>query len=223
MKKDIDILIPTYNESGNIKKTVLDLKEKGYINITILDAQSEDDTVKITQKLGCKILIDENKKMGFGHSVINGINLSEKKYCCVFDADGSFDSNSIEIMINELNKGNEFVFCSRYLGGKKSQDDTKVTRFGNFFFTKLIRAIYGFNTTDVLFLFCISKTETFKKLNLKSKDFTICTEILIKAYQNFKCKEIFSQEKKREYGTSKVNKILDGLKILQNIFKLYFF
>ncbi len=58
MKKDIDILIPTYNESGNIKKTVLDLKEKGYINITILDAQSEDDTVKITQKLGCKILID---------------------------------------------------------------------------------------------------------------------------------------------------------------------
>ena len=59
----------------------------------------------------------------------------------------------------------------------------------------------------------MSETKNFKKLNLKSNDFRICTEILIKANKNFRCKEIFSKESKREYGTSKVNKIYDGLKI----------
>jgi len=222
MKDDIEILIPTFNEEGSIEKTVIDLKNNGYNFITILDAQSEDNTVNIAKNLGCKIIIDENKKMGFGYSVINGINNSNKKYCCIFDGDGSFDSNSISLMSEELARGLDFVFCSRYLGGKKSDDDTFITEFGNFFFTKLIRILFKFNITDALFLYCISETEKFKKLKLTSYDFRICTEILIKAHKIFLCKEIFSKERKREFGTSKVNKILDGLKLLQNIF-IHFF
>ena len=58
--------------------------------------------------------------------------------------------------------------------------------------------------------------------NLKRKDFTICTEFLVKCYRNFKCKEILSKERKRLYGSSKVNKFLDGLKVLINILSLYF-
>ena len=222
MKENIEILIPTFNEEGNIEKTIKDLKNNGYNFITILDAQSDDNTTSIAKNLGCKIIVDENKKMGFGHSVINGINNSDKKYCCIFDGDGSFDSNSISLMSKELTEGSDFVFCSRYLGGKKSDDDTVITEIGNFFFTKLIRIFFKFNITDALFLYCISETEKFKKLKLTSNDFRICTEILIKAYKSFSCKEIFSKERKREYGTSKVNKISDGLKLLQNIFILYF-
>ena len=59
------------------------------------------------------------------------------------------------------------------------------------------------------------------KLNLQQGDFTICTELLIKSYKNFKCKEILSKERKRLYGISKVNKIIDGVKILINILVLY--
>ena len=88
------------------------------------------------------------------------------------------------------------------------------------YFNPLI--FFKFNITEALFLYCISETEKFKKLKLTSNDFRICTEILIKAYKSFSCKEIFSKERKREYGTSKVNKISDGLKLLQNIFILYF-
>ena len=48
---NIEILIPTYNEAGNIKKTIIELNEKGFFNITILDAQSEDNTVEIASSL----------------------------------------------------------------------------------------------------------------------------------------------------------------------------
>jgi len=36
---NIEILIPTYNEEGNIENTVSDLKKNGFNNITVLDAQ----------------------------------------------------------------------------------------------------------------------------------------------------------------------------------------
>ena len=105
MKNEIEILIPTYNEQGSIKNTIHDLKENGYFNITILDAQSEDNTVKIAESEGCKIIIDKSKKIGFGHSLINGFNNSKSKYCCIFDGDGSFDAKSINQMFNFLLNG----------------------------------------------------------------------------------------------------------------------
>ena len=119
MNNNIEILIPTFNEEGNIEKTIKDLQNKNFNFITILDAQSEDKTVEIAKKLGCKILIDPQKKMGFGYSLISGINNSDKKYCCVFDGDGSFDFNSLTKMYEEIQNGNDFIFCSRYLGGEK--------------------------------------------------------------------------------------------------------
>jgi len=219
---NIEILIPTYNEEGNIENTVSDLKKNGFNNITVLDAQSEDDTVKIAKKLNCKVIVDEKKKMGFGHSLINGFKASTSEYCCIFDGDGSFDSEAIFRMYKEIKDKNDFVFCSRYLGGNKSDDDTIVTKFGNTFFTYLIRILFNFKTTDVLFLYTLSRTDNYKFLKLDSLDFRICTEILIKAHKNFRCVEVFSKEKKRQHGESKVNKILDGLKFLQNIFKYFF-
>ena len=125
-------------------------------------------------------------------------------------------------MYQEIENGTDFIFCSRYLGGEKSEDDTIVTKFGNYFFTLLINILFNFKITDALFLYCMAETKNFKKLDLSSHDFRICTEILIKANKEFICKEIFSKESKREFGASKVNKINDGLKLMQNIFKYFF-
>ena len=50
MNNNIEILIPTFNEEGNIEKTIKDLQNKNFNFITILDAQSEDKTVEILPK-----------------------------------------------------------------------------------------------------------------------------------------------------------------------------
>ena len=219
MKNKIEILIPTYNEEGNIKSTIIELKKNGFRNITILDAQSEDNTVLVAKKLNCKIIIDKKKKIGFGHSLINGFKSSKHKYCCIFDGDGSFNPKAINKMIVKIKKGNDFIFGSRYLGGNKSDDDTFITTIGNFFFTKLISLLFNFKTTDALFLYTLAETKKWKSLKLKEQDFKICTEILIKANNAFICKEVFSKERKRKYGVSKVNKIQDGVNLLKNIFQ----
>ena len=219
---EIEILIPTFNEEKNLPITINSLKKIGLNNLTILDALSDDETVKVAKENNCKVLIDPTRRLGFGYSVIRGIKNSSSKYLCIFDADGSFDPNTILLMKDKLTEKNlDFIFGSRYLNGNKSDDDTFVTSFGNYFFSKLISYLFNFYTTDALFLYLFGKRECFIDLDLKEKDFKICTEALIKARTGYKCEEIFSHEKKRIYGTTKENRIKDGYLMLSNIIKLW--
>ena len=223
MKNNIEILIPTLNEEGNIEKVINELKSEGYHNITILDANSKDQTVNIAQKNGCRVILDDKSISGFGGSVINGLNNLKHEYFCIFDGDNSFNPNAISKMLSEISDGADFVFGSRYLNNSKSDDDTLVTKFGNFFFTKLVRLLFKINTTDVLFLYVVGKKENINKLSLKHQDFRFCTEFLIKCYKDFDCREILSKERKRLHGQSKVNKVLAGLTLFINIIKLRVF
>ena len=214
-KSDVEIFVPTLNEEGNIKNTIRGIKENGFVNVTVLDGNSSDNTKQFAESLGCKVLLASEKRyQSFGGAIISAINQSRSKYCCVFDGDGSFDPYSLNIMLDKINQSYEFVFCSRYLGNQVSEDDTLLTKIGNIFFTNFVRIFFKIKTTDVLFLYFMTKTQNLRHINCKMLDFRICIEILIHAYRKYNCIEVFSKEKKRIYGESKVNKFLDGLKIL---------
>lgn len=220
-KSDVEIFVPTLNEEGNIKNTIRGIKENGFHNITILDGNSSDKTMEFAKSLNCKVRLENEKQFqNFGGAIISAINKSESKYCCVFDGDGSFDPSSLNLMIDKINQNYDFVFCSRYLGGEVSEDDTLITKIGNIFFTNFVKLFFGIKTTDVLFLYFMTKTSHLKSINCKMFDFRICIEILISAYRDFNCVEIFSKEKKRIFGESKVNKFLDGFKILTYLITL---
>ena len=60
-------------------------------------------------------------------------------------------------MVNKINENSEFVFCSRYKDNNISEDDTMIRKTGNYFFTSLINLLFKINSTDVLFLYVISK------------------------------------------------------------------
>ncbi len=218
--KDIEILIPTYNEEDNIETVINELNQNGFYNITLLDANSTDQTVLIAKKYNCKIILDNDKINGFGGSVINGLNKVESDYFCIFDGDGSFNPDDIFKMKKKIDENYDFVFASRYVNGEISEDDDVYSKFGNFFFTKIVRILFNINTSDVLFLYVLGKKNNIKKINLVQKDYSICSEFIIKAYKNFKCTEILSKERKRLHGKSKVNKVLAGLTLFINIIKL---
>ena len=55
---DIEILIPTFNEEKNLPITINSLKELGLNNLTILDALSDDQTVRVAKEHNCKVLMN---------------------------------------------------------------------------------------------------------------------------------------------------------------------
>lgn len=73
------IIIPTFNESLNISRTINHLKKIGFgieFEIIISDAGSQDNTLEIAKKLGARVYISDKKgrsgQMNFGVTKANG-------------------------------------------------------------------------------------------------------------------------------------------------------
>ena len=106
--------------------------------------------------------------------------------------------------------------------GGGSDDDTLLTKFGNFIFSGIGNIFFSLKLSDILYTFLLGKTESFKKLDLNSKDFCLCVEMPIKAKKNkMSFVDIPSYERKRIAGKKKVNEFRDGLKILFYMFKSF--
>ena len=78
----------------------------------------------------------------------------------------------------------DFVFGSRYLKNGKSDDDTFVTKIGNYFFSKIGKIFFKLKLSDILYTYVIANTLKFKELGVKSNDFCFCVEFPIKMQKN---------------------------------------
>ena len=136
------------------------------------------------------------------------------------DGDGSYNPKALQDM-KSLVKDLDAVFCSRYKDGAKSPDDTFIRALGNKFFTGLVRFRFGCNITDSLFFYPMFKRDILNFVELKSNDFTLCLELPVKVHQKeLRYTEILSEERERYAGKTKVNALIDGLKILKGIFSI---
>ena len=148
------------------------------------------------------------------------INEASCEYIAYMDGDGSYNPNAI-IEMKSLIGDFDIVFSSRYKGGAKSPDDTLIRALGNKIFTFLVKLLFKCKITDALFFYPLSKKSVLKNLELSSQDFTLCLELPALAHsQNLKYTEILSEERERYAGKTKVNALIDGLKILRGIFSI---
>ena len=129
MKKAF-IVLPTYNEAGNIEKLIEKIflqQEKTKIweiNILVVDSQSTDGTEKIVKKLQKRyshLYLLSTPKQGLGKAYIDGFSYVIEKFnpYLVFemDADLSHDPHLIPQFLEKIEKGADFVIGSRYIKG----------------------------------------------------------------------------------------------------------
>ena len=219
---DLTLLIPAKNEKESLPHVLNELKKFSY-KITIILHPSDKDTIEVLSGFDVDILYQKNH--GYGDALIEGINNCKTELFCIFNADGSFNPSEIEPMLLELKEKNlDLIFASRYQDKSGSEDDTVLTKIGNFFFTFLSKILFKLNISDILYTFVIGKTKNVRSLNIKKKDFRFCVELPIKAkFHNLKIASIGSYERKRIAGKKKVNEFKDGFLILIEILRLFFF
>ena len=218
---NLTIVIPAKNESESLP-TVLDYFSNKNYKVCVVLEKSDIKTIDSIKNKKCKIVYQTKK--GFGNALCEGINQSDTKYFCIFNADGSMRIEEIDLMLDKISKSNDdIIFASRYEKDGKSDDDTFVTFMGNKIFTLIGKIFFSLTISDILYTFVLGKTEKVKNLNLKQDDFRFCVELPIKAKRNnYIISSISAHEKKRIAGRKKVNAIKDGFLIFVCLVSLYF-
>jgi len=222
MNNHITLLIPAKNEKESLPFVIKEI-EKLKLNCKMLFVVEKIDlhTINVIKKFKKKMVFQVKK--GYGDALITGIKNIKTKYFCIFNADGSFNPRELKKMSKIIKLGNyDFIFASRYEKNCSSEDDTIITKLGNFFFTKLGSILFNLTITDILYTFVLGKTSSVKKLNLKEKDFGFCVELPIKAkLKKMKVSTSKSHERKRYSGIKKVNAFKDGFLILIVMLKFF--
>ena len=214
----LTLIIPAKQESQSLPIVLQEIEQLECKKIVILE-ETDLKTISAINNLDCKIIYQNNR--GYGDALIEGINSVQTEYLCIFNADGSFDPKYLSKKL-ELCKERDYVFSSRYLKKGGSEDDTLITRIGNFIFSLLGNILFSLKLSDILFTYILGKTQSFRSLNLESLDFCLCIEIPIKAKRmNASYLDFPSYERKRIAGYKKVNEFKDGLKILIYMIKLF--
>lgn len=216
--KNLTLIIPAKYEAESLPKVLNELKNYGCEVMIILE-KSDQETINSIKEFNCKIIFQTGR--GYGDALITGINNVETKFLCIFNADGSFDPKYLESMLN-LCEDKEFIFASRYLANGGSDDDTFLTKIGNYIFSKLGNIFFSIKLSDILYTYVLGKTESFKSLGLKCIDFCLCVEIPLNAKKrNSVYVDVPSYERRRISGKKKVNEFKDGFKILIYMIKRF--
>ena len=218
--KNITLIIPAKYEKESLPSVLLELEEFPF-NIIVILEPTDHETIDSIKNFDCTIIHQTNK--GYGDALILGIKSVKTEYFCIFNADGSFNPIEISGMYSSLkDKDGDIIFGSRYEKNATSEDDTLVTKVGNFIFTKLGKILFRLPITDILYTFVLGKTKMTLDLNLQSQDFAFCVELPIKAQRkNYKIFSTPAHERARIAGKKKVNAIRDGLYILKKMIFMF--
>ncbi|MCI5741245.1 MAG: glycosyltransferase family 2 protein [Lachnospiraceae bacterium] len=145
------VIIPAYNEEGNIIKTVTDIqKHAPSFDYVVVNDCSKDNTLKICLEQGypvlnlpCNMGIGGGVQTGYLYAARNGYDLAVQ-----FDGDGQHNAAYLEEMAEKLESEKlDMLIGSRYIQ-KQGFQSSGARRMGIKYFTGLIKLVTGATITD---------------------------------------------------------------------------
>ena len=182
----LSLVIPTYNEKGNIEKLLIELQKEFAENkidaeVVIVDDNSPDGTGKILEDLKTKYVnlkvIHRAGKLGLSSAVLAGFGIAEGDIVGVMDADLSHPAEKIGEMCRIMHNA-DLVIGSRYVKGGKIEGWSLYRKILSKGATLLARIFV--NVKDPMSGFFMIKKELIFNKKLNSKGFKILLELLVK-------------------------------------------
>lgn len=184
----LSIIVPVYNE----EKTVITLLNKVFSanlgdiekEVIVVNDGSKDGTPELLKNYNKPIvLVNHQKNLGKGASIQNGIKKITGDYTVIQDADLEYEPQDFKLLMDTaIIHDAKVVFGSRRL----SVAD-KVNEHGKWYFyaggvslTFLANILYGVKITDEPTCYKLIKSDLLKSLNIQSKRFEFCPEVVAK-------------------------------------------
>jgi len=209
------ILIPSYNEERTIGGIVRRLKELKF-TVYVTDDGSSDATAQKAAAEGAIVMKNESN-LGKGAAIRRGFDkiLEEGRFDSVvlMDGDNQHDINDIASLVNKAHEsGADLVLGNRMLDTSRMPIIRIAT---NRFMSWLLSVMTGKDIPDTQCGFRLIKTDLIKKIDLRSSNYDIDSEIILRAAKKgFKIesapvKTVYKDEK------SKINPFLDTLRFIR--------
>lgn len=223
--KDISIIIPTFNEKGNLQElfTRIDNSLDCAYECILVDDNSADGTGEFAEELSRKypiIIIHRQSKKSLACAVVEGFRHASGNVFVVMDADLQHSPEKIPELIKELEKGSDIAIASRHIEGggiKKWSRFRRLTSYVAQFLAKTILPKIR-EISDPLSGFFALKREVIKESNLDPSGYKILLEILAKGNYK-KVAEVPLIFKGRKTGKSKLN-LREEVNYLKHLYKL---
>lgn len=155
MTYKILVIIPAFNESGAIGRTVGEVRAVAVpgasLDVLVVDDGSRDDTARRAAAAGALVAhmpfnlgIGAAVQTGYRYASVNGYDVAVQ-----VDGDGQHDTRYLNDVLRPVMDGRaDLSIGSRFLAGKTGFRSSAVRRFGIKFFSFLIRFLTGLTVRD---------------------------------------------------------------------------
>ncbi|MBM2809284.1 MAG: Dolichol-phosphate mannosyltransferase [Chloroflexi bacterium] len=213
----VSVVIPALNEAQNLPY-VLPRIPAWVHEVILVDGHSTDDTVEVARDLWPGVCVVTQSGWGKGNALQAGFLAATGDFIVMLDADGSLDPGEIPLYVGALMAGADFVKGSRFLQGGGSSDITFIRSLGNRVFGLIVRLLFGGHFSDLCYGYNAFRAEALDVLNPDCDGFEIETLLNVRALRlGLKVAEVPSFEHDRIHGTSHLQAIPDGWRIVKTI------
>ena len=206
------MIIPAYNEELNIVNTINKIKAHNdkseyKVDYIIINDGSTDNTKEICEKNNFNV-INLVTNLGIGGAVQSGYKYAlENSYeiAIQFDGDGQHDENYIDVLVQEIENGENFVIGSRFIENLSKFKSSSTRRLGIKILSFLIKICTGQKIFDPTSGFRAADKSVIKLFaNHYPSEYPEpeSTAELIK--KEYKVKEVPVEMHEREFGSSSI-------------------
>jgi glycosyltransferase involved in cell wall biosynthesis len=213
----VSVVVPTLNEADNLPHVLPGIP--GWVaEVLLIDGGSTDRTTEVAKELRDDIVVIQDLTPGKGHALRRGFKASSGDIIVMIDADGSMDPNEMQAFVGALLGGADFAKGSRFCHGGGTEDMEWYRRLGNAALTRMVRAGFGGRYSDLCYGYNAFWASAVDRLDLDADGFEIETLMNIRALtEELNVVEVPSFESARIHGSSNLNTLTDGWRVLKTI------
>ena len=224
MKDDrIAVLLPCYNESLTIAKTVGDFRAAlPNATVYVFDNASTDDSAALAEQAGAVVVPVSQR--GKGNVVRRMFRVVEADVYVMADSDDTYPADEANLLIEPILRNEaDMVTGDRLSTSYYKENKRPGHNFGNALVCRLITTLWGCRVKDVMTGYRAFSRRFVKNCPVLSGGFEIETEITLHAVdKRWRIKEIPISYRDRPSGSfSKLNTIQDGLRVMRTIFNAF--
>ncbi len=224
---NLSIIIPVYNEVGNIEEILKRVKAAQKAGeIIVVDDGSQDGTRDILKNLDGKdrvrVILHE-KNEGKGAAVRTGLNAAAGDILLIQDADLEYDPRDYDKLLQPLEEGlADVVYGSRFLGGPR-----RVAMFWHMIANKLLtfmtNILYDTILSDMETGYKVFRRKVVEGMKLRAKRFDFEPEFTAKVLKrHYRIYEVPISFNPRDYSQGKKIKLKDAFEAVWTLLKYRF-